>query len=240
MRRPPFLWADRGYSQGMLHVIIPTLNAGTGLTRLLPALLKGGVAQIWVADGGSDDATLASAGHCGARILSCPPGRGRQLSAGAEAALQAGAGWLLFLHADSTLPEGWADLLTEHRLRFPGHAAAFALRFDDPHPLAAVIAGAATLRSRWLGLPWGDQGLFLPASLYRAVGGYRPLPLMEDVDLVRRIGRRQLRLLPAALTTGADRYRRDGWIRRPLKNAALLLRYALGEDPQTLADRYRR
>ena len=126
MRRLPFLWTDPGYSQGMLHVIIPTLNAGTGLTRLLPALHKGGVAQIWVADGGSDDATLASAGHCGARILSCPPGRGRQLSAGAEAALQAGAGWLLFLHADSTLPEGWADLLTDHRLRFPGHAAAFA------------------------------------------------------------------------------------------------------------------
>lgn len=224
----------------MLHLIIPTLNAAPALSRLLPTLQQAPVSGVWVSDGGSADDTVAVAARHAARLLTGPAGRGPQLITGAEAALAAGADWLLFLHADSLLPVAWPALLTGHCRAFPDQAAAFALRFDDPHPLATVVAGAATLRSRWLGLPWGDQGLLISAALYRAIGGYRPLPLMEDVDLVRRIGRRRLRILPAALTTGADRYRRDGWIRRPLKNAALLLRYALGTDPQTLADRYRR
>lgn len=224
----------------MLHVIIPTLNTAPALSRLLPDLQQAPDLPVWIADGGSVDDTIQVATGHGARILAAPPGRGPQLIVGAEAALTAGAQWLLTLHADSRLPPGWATFLTDHCQRFPSQAAAFALRFDDPHPLATVIAGAATLRSRTLGLPWGDQGLLISAALYRATGGYRPLPLMEDVDLVRRIGRQRLRILPAALTTGADRYRRDGWLRRPLKNAALLLRYALGADPQDLAERYRR
>lgn len=220
----------------MLHVVIPTLNAAETLPRILPRLAG---QRIWTVDGGSSDGTADHARQAGCSVLVTSPGRGGQLSAGAKAAMADGATWLLFLHADSQLPDDAFSLIAEHCQRFPASAAAFRLAFDDPHPLAAVLAAAATLRSRWLGLPWGDQGLLCPVPLYEQSGGYAPLPLMEDVDLVRRLGRSRLRQFPAAITTDAKRYRRDGWIRRPLRNVGLLCLYALGVSPHRLARWYR-
>lgn len=224
-----------------LDVVIPALDAADHLGATLAALEEGRAAgligQVIVSDGGSVDATAELAAAAGARLLRAPRGRGLQLAAGAAAA---DASWLLFLHADTRLAPGWAAVV-EAFLAAPenaGRAAAFRLAFDDPAPAAARLARLANWRAQRLGLAYGDQGLVLSRALYCALGGFRPLPLMEDVDLLRRLGRRRLTLLPAAAVTSAVRYRRGGWRRRAARNLALLALYYLGTPPSLLQRLY--
>jgi hypothetical protein len=119
-----------------------------------------------------------------------------------------------------------------------GRAAHFAFALDDPAPEARRLERLVAWRCRVLALPYGDQGLLLPRALYEATGGYRPLPLMEDVDLVRRIGRRRLAALPVAALTSAERWRRDGWRRRSARNLACLSLWFLGVPPRVIARLY--
>jgi rSAM/selenodomain-associated transferase 2 len=186
-----------------------------------------------VIDGGSCDATVVVAADWGARVLQAPRGRGAQLAVGGAAAV---GDWLLFLHADTQLGPGWV-VAARAFMAQPGseqRAAAFRLALDDSDPRARRIERLANWRGRALGLPYGDQGLLISRSIYEALGGYRPLPLMEDVDLVRRIGRRRIVILDAAAVTSAARYRRDGWWLRPLRNLALLGLYFLGVPTRVL------
>ena len=111
------------------------------------------------------------------------------------------------------------------------------MRLDDPDPRARRIERLAAWRARVLGLPYGDQGLLIARPFYESIGGFRPIALMEDVDIVRRIGRRRLVLLDAGAETSAARYRRDGWLLRPLRNLTLLTCYFLGVPPGLL-ERY--
>ncbi len=219
-----------------LSVIIPTLNAASGLERSLPALAEGLQAglirELVLSDGGSTDATLQIAEAAGAEILQGPASRGGQLRRGAGAA---GGDWLLFLHADSVLPQGWADTVLGHLPS--GHPAVFKLAFDATGVMPALVAGWANLRTRAFGLPYGDQGLLISRKGYDAAGGFADIPLMEDVAMARALGKRP-RLLPLALTTSAERYERDGWLRRGTRNLSLLVRYLCGADPAKLARRY--
>ncbi len=218
-------------SEPGLSVIIPTLDAATTLPATLAALepaQDGGLlGEVLVVDGGSADATVQIAADWGARVLVAPRGRGSQLSAGGAATA---GDWLLFLHADTRLAPDWAAAARAFMAR-PGsgeRAAVFHLALDDADPRARRIERLANWRGRALGLPYGDQGLLIARAFYRNLGGYRPLPLMEDVDLARRIGRRRIVLLEAEAMTSAARYRRDGWWLRPLRNLALLGLYYLG------------
>lgn len=225
-----------------LTVVIPALDAAESLPATLAALAEGrttGVlGEVLVVDGGSRDGTAGLARAAGAELLAAPRGRGAQLRAGGEAAR---GDWLLFLHADSRPDAGWLPAVAAFMAE-PANAeraAAFRLRFDDDAPAARRVAALANRRSRWLGLPYGDQGLLIGRVFYRRLGGYRPLPLMEDVELVRRIGRRRLTLLDCEIVTSAARYRRDGWWRRPLRNLSLLSAYLLGVPPRLLVRLYR-
>ena len=173
-----------------LSVVIPTLQAGEELALTLDCLYAGSdplVREIVVADGGSTDDTTALAERRGARVISAPRGRGSQLAAGARAAE---CDWLLFLHADTRLGAGWREAVgaftaaPENRER----AGVFRFALDDAAPAARRLERIVGWRSRLFGLPYGDQGVLIHRSFYEAVGGFRPLPLMEDVDLVRRIG----------------------------------------------------
>lgn len=220
--------------------IVPTLNAGDGMRdALLPVIA--GVRGVVVADGGSADATVAIASGLGAVVVHAPRGRGPQLRAGAKAALNRhGCDWLLVLHADTRLQPGWQKAVRAH-IGAPGsenRAGYFRFQLDDPSPAARRVERIVAWRCRLLALPYGDQGLLIHRSLYERVGGFRPLSLMEDVDLVRRIGRTRLVPLAADALTSAVRYRRDGYWRRPARNLSLLALYFLGVPPARLVRWY--
>ena len=114
------------------------------------------------------------------------------------------------------------------------------LRFDDESGWARLIEQGAALRSRWLALPYGDQGLLLSRALYESAGGYPDWPLMEDVGLARQLGRRRLVALDMVVTTSAARYRRDGWLRRPLRNLCCLALFFAGVSPARIQRLYER
>lgn len=221
-----------------LSVVIPTLNAATALPGTLAALAPWGPGlEVVVADGGSDDGTPDAARALGARVVMGPRGRGPQLAAGADAAV---GDWLLFLHADTRLDPAWAAA-ARSVMAGPANrerAAWFRFALDDPDPRARRLERAVAWRCRALALPYGDQGLLLHRDLYRAVGGYRPLPLMEDVDIVRRIGRDRLVGLDVAAVTSAAKWRRDGWTLRSARNLCCLSLWYLGVPPRLIAKVY--
>lgn len=219
-----------------LGIVIPARNAAGGIGGCLAAVTGSG-ADVLVVDGGSQDETMDLACAANARVLETRAGRGHQLAHGAHSVH---GDWLLFLHADTVLQDGWAAAVEAHMAGHPGKAGHFRLAFDSEGKGARRLAALANWRARVFGLPYGDQGLLIRRDLYDALGGYRPLPLMEDVDLVRRIGRRRLRELPAIARTSAERYRRDGWVLRPLRNLFCLTLYVLGAAPDFIARIYTR
>ena len=196
------------------------------------------VREIIVADGGSSDETLARAGSAGARVVIAARGRGVQLAAGAAAA---SGDWLLFLHADCRLEPGWESAVDAFLTAAEAESRAgyFDLALDDPAPVARRLEHIVAWRCRVLALPYGDQGLLMARTLYDNVGGFAPLPLMEDVDFVRRLGRRRLTRIGARCIASARRYRRDGYLRRPLRNLVCLSLYFAGVPPTRIVRLYR-
>ena len=185
-----------------------------------------------VIDGGSNDEKINITEAAGARVIVTPKGRGLQLRTGAKTAK---GDWLLFLHADTRLGDGWREAAEDH-IRRSSRPACFRFRLDDPAWQARVIERGVALRLALLGLPYGDQGLLVSRIHYGNAGGYRPLALMEDVDLVRRLGR--VVVLPAEAVTSAERWRRSGWFRRSARNLGLLALYRAGVKPERLARLY--
>ncbi|MDA1355605.1 MAG: TIGR04283 family arsenosugar biosynthesis glycosyltransferase [Proteobacteria bacterium] len=224
----------------MLSVVIPTFNAASTLGATLDSLqsqLVGVDYEVVVADGASSDASCAIAEAKGVKLISVARGRGAQLAAGGDAAR---GDWLLFLHADTILGENWrieaeAFMAVAESAE---HAGVFRLRFNDRAPAARRLETIAAWRSRALGLPYGDQGLLIGRGFYDVVGGFRPLLLMEDVDIARRIGRRRFVHFGAAAFTSAERYRRSGYIRRSARNLVCLTLFFLGVKSSFLVRLY--
>lgn len=230
----------------MLSVIIPTLNAEATLphvlSALIPAAVHGLVRDVIIVDGGSSDATAEIVEASGAKFITAPRGRGEQMQAGAKIAK---GNWLLFLHADTVLEQGWdteVEKFLEHVAdgRFSGNemAAAFRFRLDDFSGAARFLERVVSLRCALFKLPYGDQGLLVNRRLYDKLGGFRPLPLMEDVDLVRRIGRRRLVMLRSKAVTSPARYLKRGYLTRIARNALCLTLYYLHVPPRYIARIY--
>lgn len=220
----------------MLSVVIPTLNAEEGLAATVSSLPAGLADELIVSDGGSTDDTVTVAERHGARVVLGDKGRGQQLARGAAAAK---GDWLLFLHADTRLGPGAAEIARTFTAE-PGNAwraAAFRFKLDEDDWRARLLEAGVAVRTRCLKLPYGDQGLLISRVLYDAVGGFKSIPLMEDVDLVRRLKGR-LRLLAADAITSAVRYRRDGYGRRVARNLSCLALYGLGVAPARLQKWY--
>jgi rSAM/selenodomain-associated transferase 2 len=221
-----------------LSVVVPTLNEAANLASALPPLIGAAIVRdVVVADGGSADDTIGVAVAAGARVVRATRGRGLQLAAGAAAAA---GDWLLFLHADCRLEAGWADAVGAFAAA-PGasdRAGYFDFALDDAAAAARRLEWLVAWRCRLLALPYGDQGLLLTRRLYNAVGGFAALPLMEDVELVRRIGRRRLSRLGLRACVSARRYRRDGYWRRPLRNLSCLILYFAGVPAERVSRLY--
>lgn len=228
----------------MISVIIPTLNAeatlAATLASLIDAAVEGLVREVIVVDGGSSDRTRRIVDQAGAELVESAPGRGRQLAEGAKRARMP---WLLFLHADTKLPADWQEEVSQFMRSVdsaeqPPSAAAFRFRLDDKGVAPRTLEVLVRLRCAALRLPYGDQGLLIPRSLYQAIGGYTDLPIMEDVDFIRRLGRRRVTMLETAAATSARRYRSDGYIARSMRNQMCLALYAAGISPGTIARIY--
>ena len=217
-------------------VIVGVLNNGDAfraqLARMQPYRET---VDIIIADGGSTDETEMIASTNGARVVRARRGRGPQLVAGVDAARR---DWLLLLHADTVLDPGWSAEASAHMRAAPDKAAYFRFALDSPDPRARRLERLVAWRCRALALPYGDQGLLIHRDTLRAAGGVRPLPLMEDVDLIGRLGRHRLAGLNAAAVTSAARWERDGWLRRSGRNLVCLSLWHLGVPPERIARIY--
>ncbi len=232
------------YSPPMISVVIPTFNAAPTLVHtlaaLVPAVVEGVVQEAIVADGGSTDDTCTIADAAGTHLVTAPRGRGKQLDAGAA---MARGDWLLFLHADTVLEPGWMEEAESFMERVESGrrrqaAAYFRFSLDDDGFMPRFVETLVSVRCALFGLPYGDQGLLISRALYDRLGGFRPLPLMEDVDLVRRLKRRELVMLQSRAVTSAQRYRSEGYVTRGFRNLGLVMLYYLRVPPRVLARLY--
>jgi rSAM/selenodomain-associated transferase 2 len=228
----------------MISVIIPTLNAectlGPTLAALVPAVVGGLVQEAILVDGGSSDETCLIADAAGTRLIIAERGRGSQLDAGAAAAR---GDWLLFLHADTVLEPSWGKEAKNFIERVESGrrrqaAAFFRFALDDDGSMPRLMEKMVSLRCFLFALPYGDQGLLISRNLYHRLGGFRPLPLMEDVDLVRRLKRREIVMLNSRAVTSGVRYRSEGYLARSLRNLGCMLLYYLRVPPRVLARLY--
>ena len=219
----------------LVSVVVPVLDDAPALERLLRRTPTHPLVEILVVDGASDMGLEALTKDRGdVRLLRSRPGRGPQMNAGAAAA---GGAWLLFLHADSTLPAGWVEAVDGLAPAVAGGWFRFAL--DDEAWQARLLERAVAWRVRWFRLPYGDQGYFVRRDRFAALGGFDDVPLMEDVGFVRRLVRSgTVAELPLSLVTSARRWRADGWVRRSARNLLLVSLYFAGVSPDRLAGWY--
>ena len=231
------------FTPAPLSVVIIARNAAQRLPFCLDAVAAGATAglvrDVIVSDGGSSDATAEIADRFGARLVVGAPGRGGQLRAGAGVAR---GDWLLFLHGDTVLAADWVAAAGRLIDAETPRAGVFRLRFDVDHWRARLVAAGAIFRTRIFASPYGDQGLLMPRAWHDDIGGYRDMPLFEDVDIIDRLikakGRAAVTMLDAAAITSAVRYEQDGYLKRVLKNAACLAMYRAGRPPEAILDFY--
>lgn len=227
-----------GPDRGGLGVVIPTLNEAGALPALLRDLQRiEPPPRIVVADGGSGDGTRRIARESGAEVVRAPRGRAAQMNVGAVAL---STPWLLFVHADSRIPSGTRNALREW-LESPtdDEAAHFAFRLDARGPWWTFIETGQRLREALTGMAYGDQGLLVSRRRWEAVGGFPPLPIMEDVEMVLRLRRTGgIHRIGAPVVTSGRRYRRSGVLRGWLRNTALIGLYRLGVPAHRLAPLY--
>ncbi|HXZ49273.1 MAG TPA: TIGR04283 family arsenosugar biosynthesis glycosyltransferase [Usitatibacter sp.] len=221
-----------------VSIVVPTLDEAAGIERALAPLqaLRARGAEVIVVDGASRDATRALAASWADRVLEAPRGRASQMNAGARSSR---GDVLLFLHADTSLPEGALEAI-EAALADPRRAwGRFDVRIEGRAWPLRLIAAAMNLRSRLTGIATGDQAIFVRRAAFEAAGGFPDIPLMEDVALSKALKRASApACLAERVTTSGRRWERRGPWRTMALMWRLRLAYALGADPHRLARRY--
>jgi uncharacterized protein len=219
--------------RGRISVIIPTLNEAKTLPAALAGVGPAEDVETIVVDGGSLDETVAVAEALGAKAISGPKGRGSQMNRGAA---EATGDILLFLHADTRLPLGWA-VHVRRELTYPGvSGGAFRFRTDGKQWSFRIIEHLANFRATCLQMPYGDQALFVRSDLFRRIGGFPDLPVMEDFEFVRQVRKRgRVSIAPAEAQTSSRRWKRSGIWQTSVLNQVIVIGYLLGLSPATLS-----
>ena len=218
---------------GSITAIIPSLNEGPWIRAAVGSVAEE-ASEVVVVDGGSTDETVREARAAGARVIVGPRGRAAQMEAGVEGAETE---WLVFLHADTRLEEGWASALK----RLDGDIVGGAFRFsvDSPRARYRLVEIGVRLRCAALRLPYGDQGLFVRRNAFRPAGGFGRVPILEDVDLVRRLRRQGRLAFPRVrAVTSPRRWEERGFLRTTLLNWAVLALDSMGWPRERLARLY--
>jgi rSAM/selenodomain-associated transferase 2 len=220
-----------------ISIIIPTLNEEENIGAIADTLPdKAG--EIIIVDGGSTDRTVLFAGKRGLRVEQSAPSRAAQLNHGAACA---GGPVLLFLHADTRLPENFAATILQTLAKSGVVAGAFSLAIRDAGPALNFIAFCANIRARTLQLPYGDQAIFITKEQFVRLGGFPQLPIMEDYVFVKKaktLGK--IYTVSEQVSTSARRWQRLGVMRTTLINQLIILGFALRISPERLASLYRR
>jgi len=216
----------------MISVIVPTLNEERGLAATLQRSRQPGVHEIIVVDGGSTDATPAIGARLADLVLAAPPGRAAQMNAGAA---RATGDILLFLHADTLMPDGFADAVIAACSTHGAVGGRFDVDLVPSSPLLRLTGELMNWRSRLTHIATGDQAIFIRRAVFERLGGYAGIPLMEDIDLSRRMKRAgRTACLPQRVTTSARRWQKNGIVRTILLMWSMRLLYVLGASPARL------
>ena len=219
-----------------ISIIIPTLNSETDLRETLGSLFEGIenslIRELIISDGGSTDKTKPIAYDAGAVLIEGPCSRGLQISKGVD---KSRGDWILILHADTSLSLDWSVNLLQKIDR--DFAYYFKLKFKSKSSFARILEYWVQIRSNFLGLPYGDQGLLIHRDLLNNLGGFPKIPLMEDVALARKL-KRKTKSLHILAYTSAEKYHKNGWFRQSVLNFFILVRYFLGENPHKLFEVY--
>ena len=215
-----------------ISIIIPTLNSETGLHETLRSLFEGIdnnlIRELIISDGGSTDKTKLIADEVGAVIVEGSCSRGLQISKGID---KSKGDWILILHADTSLSSDWSvKLLEKIDKNFAYH---FKLKFKSKSLFARIVEYWAQIRSKFLGLPYGDQGFLIHRDLLDGLGEFPKIPLMEDIALADRL-KGKIKPLDILALTSADKYHKNGWLRQSIVNFFILTQYRLGKDPHQL------
>lgn len=221
-----------------ISIVIPCINEAAGIVQTLAALqpMRTRGVEIIITDGGSDDDTVAHATPLADRIVHARRGRAAQMNAGAAVAQGT---ILLFLHADCLLPQD-ADRLIVDRLTASEKCwGRFDVQLDGNHPFLHIVAFMMNWRSRMSGIATGDQGMFVTRECFDAIGGFSEIPLMEDIELSRRLKTRSSPLcLHARISASGRRWEHYGTLRTIFLMWYLRLAYWLGANPKKLARIY--
>ncbi len=227
-----------GFSSKSITVIIPTLNEESNLAETLTTVTGFDNVEIIVVDGGSSDKTVDIAREHDATVLSGPTGRSAQINLGA---LFANGEIIVFLHADTRLPVGWINNVHCELEKNGVVGGAFKLGIDGDSLGLHLIETMANFRSRWLGMPYGDQAIFVKTEVFRSLGGFLNLPIMEDFEFVKRLRKKgNINIVPNSVLTSARRWEKRGiWVTTAI-NQVIIIGYLLGISPKLLARLYGR
>jgi rSAM/selenodomain-associated transferase 2/rSAM/selenodomain-associated transferase 1 len=223
-------------SNQFLSIIVPAWNEAEYLSQTLEFLGQDEHSEVIVVDGGSTDNTLQIADQSGAKVISSAPNRGRQMNLGAQ---EASGDILLFVHADTLLPENYARYVRQALSSPDAAGGAFAWKISPPAPFLRITEKTANWRTKFFRLPYGDQGIFVRSSLFHELGGYADIPIMEDYEFVRRLRKvGKLVIIPNPVITSSRRYKELGPFQTTLLNKLMILGYSLKISPEKLARVY--
>ena len=215
-----------------ISIIIPTFNSEPDLHETLESLFEGIennlIRELIISDGGSTDKTKLIADEVGAFVVEGSRSRGLQISKGID---KSKGDWILILHADTSLSSDWSvKLLEKTDKNFAYH---FKLKFKSKSLFARIVEYWAQIRSKFIGLPYGDQGCLIHRDLLDTLGEFPKIPIMEDVAFADRL-KGKIKPLNILAYTSAEKYHKKGWLRQSMINIFILTQYRLGKDPYEL------